>query len=64
MLRVPVHPKLSVAVMTTAALSTVLVGVPETIPVLTPIDRPAGRPVVVQVKVVPVLPLGVNVTGG
>src|SRR5262245_51833675 len=31
--RVPVHPKLSVTVMATAALTTVLVGVPDTTPV-------------------------------
>src|SRR5262249_58338501 len=40
----PVQPKLSVTVMVTDWFSTVVVGVPDTTPVVAPIPRPAGRP--------------------
>ena len=60
--RVPVQPKLSVAVTETAPFSTVLVGVPDTTPVVGPIARPAGSPVALQVIVLPVLPVCVKVT--
>src|SRR5262249_23077306 len=62
-LRLPVHPKLSVTVIATAALTTVVVGVPDTMPVVDAIASPAGNPVALHVKLDPVLPLWVNVTG-
>src|SRR5262245_66607010 len=61
--RVPVHPKLSVTVIATAPFSTVLVGVPDTTPVADAIERPVGSPVALHVKLDPVLPVCVNVTG-
>src|SRR5262245_28228712 len=62
-LRVPVHPKLSVTVIATAPFSTVLVGVPDTMPVVGAIEMPAGSPVALHVKLDPVLPVGVKVIG-
>src|SRR5262249_29274557 len=62
--RVPVHPKLSVTVIATAAFSTVLVGVPDTTPVVDAIERPVGSPVALHVKLVPVLPVWLKVTVG
>src|SRR5262249_30879440 len=61
--RAPVHPKLSVTVIVTGWFSTVLVGVPDTMPVVGAIDRPVGRPVWLHVKLDPVLPVCVNVVG-
>src|SRR5262245_2117199 len=55
-LRVPVHPKLSVTVIATAALNTVLVGVPDTMPVVGAMAIPVGSPVALHVKLDPVLP--------
>src|SRR5262245_12046193 len=62
-LSVPWHPKLSVAVITTAPFNTVLVAVPETTPVLGSIARPAGSPVAPHVNVDPVLPDMLKSTG-
>ena len=62
--RVLVQPKLSVAVTETAPFNTVLVGVPDTTPVVASIVRPAGSPVALQLIVLPVLPVCVKVTPG
>ena len=55
--RVPVQPKLSVAVTKTAPFNTVLVGVPDTTPVVALMVTPAGSPVALQVIELPVLPV-------
>ena len=59
----PVQPNSSVTVTTTAAFATVVVGVPDTSPLVAPMLMPAGRPVADHPSVLPVLPLAVKVTG-
>src|SRR5262245_44595613 len=62
-MRDPVHPKLSATVIVTGPADTVLVGVPDTMPVVGAIVRPAGSPVALHENLDPVLPARVNVTG-